>query len=132
MRDAADLPGLLQSFFTIRLMTQRKASAHTIAFYRDTVGAEPSNVSEEWGAEYDLPEGAGWGFGPPHLFGGVAAPATVFFAIPDVGAAIERLKAKGGYEVGDVIESPVCTMAFVSDGDGNTLCLHQRKAAAKS
>jgi predicted enzyme related to lactoylglutathione lyase len=104
----------------------------SIAFYRDTVGAEPSSVSEEWGAEYDLPEGAGWGFGPPHLFGGVAAPATVFFAIPDVGAAIERLKAKGGYEVGDVIESPVCTMAFVSDGDGNTLCLHQRKAAAKS
>jgi len=36
MRDAADLPGLLQSFFTIRLMTQRKASAHTIASYRDT------------------------------------------------------------------------------------------------
>jgi site-specific recombinase XerD len=36
MRDAADLPGLLQSFFTIRLMTQRKASVHTIASYRDT------------------------------------------------------------------------------------------------
>src|ERR1700704_1837353 len=36
MRDPANLPGLLQSFFTIRLMTQRKASAHTIASYRDT------------------------------------------------------------------------------------------------
>src|SRR5580693_10024284 len=36
MRDTADLPGLLQSFFTIRLMTQRKVSPHTIASYRDT------------------------------------------------------------------------------------------------
>ena len=36
MRDPADLPALLQSFFTTRLMTQRKVSPHTIASYRDT------------------------------------------------------------------------------------------------
>jgi integrase/recombinase XerD len=36
MRDSANLPALLQSFFTTRLMTQRKASPHTIASYRDT------------------------------------------------------------------------------------------------
>jgi integrase/recombinase XerD len=36
MRDPASLPALLQSFFTVRLMAQRKASAHTIASYRDT------------------------------------------------------------------------------------------------
>lgn len=36
MRDSANLPALLQSFFTMRLMTQRKASPHTIASYRDT------------------------------------------------------------------------------------------------
>lgn len=36
MRDAADFPALLQSFFTTRLMTQRRASPHTIASYRDT------------------------------------------------------------------------------------------------
>jgi site-specific recombinase XerD len=36
MRDAADFPVLLQSFFTTRLMTQRRVSAHTIASYRDT------------------------------------------------------------------------------------------------
>jgi integrase/recombinase XerD len=32
----ATLPFLLQSFFTVRLMTQRKVSAHTVASYRDT------------------------------------------------------------------------------------------------
>ena len=36
MRSPATLPALLQSFFTLRLMTQRKASAHTITSYRDT------------------------------------------------------------------------------------------------
>src|SRR5436309_11018779 len=36
MRDPANLPALLQSFFTTRLMAQRKASPHTIASYRDT------------------------------------------------------------------------------------------------
>jgi len=36
MRAPADLPALLQSFFTIRLMTQRKVSPHTIASCRDT------------------------------------------------------------------------------------------------
>ena len=32
----ANLPALLQSFFTTRLMAQRKVSSHTIASYRDT------------------------------------------------------------------------------------------------
>jgi len=36
MRDVADFPSLLQSFFTTRLMTQRRVSPHTIASYRDT------------------------------------------------------------------------------------------------
>src|SRR6202158_3162389 len=36
MRDPANLPVLLQSFFTTRLMMQRKVSTHTIASYRDT------------------------------------------------------------------------------------------------
>ncbi|MFN7998419.1 MAG: site-specific integrase [Bryobacteraceae bacterium] len=36
MRKEADFPALLQSFFTTRLMTQRRVSPHTIASYRDT------------------------------------------------------------------------------------------------
>src|SRR5262249_46886832 len=36
MRDSANLPALLQSFFTTRLMMQLKTSAHTISSYRDT------------------------------------------------------------------------------------------------
>src|SRR5260370_373976 len=36
MRDPANLPALLQSFFTTGLMPERKVSPHTIAAYRDT------------------------------------------------------------------------------------------------
>jgi integrase/recombinase XerD len=36
MPNLANLAVLLQSFFTVRLITQRKVSAHTIASYRDT------------------------------------------------------------------------------------------------
>ena len=36
MKPAANFPGLLESFFTQRLMAQRQASPHTIASYRDT------------------------------------------------------------------------------------------------
>lgn len=36
MKSLANFPGLLQAFFTDRLMRQRQASPHTIASYRDT------------------------------------------------------------------------------------------------
>ena len=36
MTSLANFPGLLEAFFTDRLMRQRQASPHTIASYRDT------------------------------------------------------------------------------------------------
>ena len=36
MKKSVEFPALLQSFFTQRLIAQRKASPHTIASYRDT------------------------------------------------------------------------------------------------
>jgi site-specific recombinase XerD len=36
MRSAVSFPGLLEAFFTERLMQQRRASSHTVASYRDT------------------------------------------------------------------------------------------------
>lgn len=58
MKIPAELPPLLESFFTQRLMGQRKASPHTIAAYRDTfslllkfaqkhLGCEPSKLTLE-------------------------------------------------------------------------------------
>ena len=36
MKQRFEFPGLLQAFFTDRLMSQKQASAHTVASYRDT------------------------------------------------------------------------------------------------
>ncbi len=36
MKASKTFPALLETFFTDRLMTQRNASSHTIASYRDT------------------------------------------------------------------------------------------------
>jgi integrase/recombinase XerD len=36
MSPDTDFPGLVQAFFTDRLLRQRRASPHTIAGYRDT------------------------------------------------------------------------------------------------
>jgi len=58
MTPAASLPALLESFFTRRLMQQRRASAHTIGSYRDTfrlllrfaqarIGKPPSELAFE-------------------------------------------------------------------------------------
>jgi site-specific recombinase XerD len=58
MTPAASLPALLESFFTRRLMQQRRASAHTIGSYRDTfrlllrfaqarIGKTPSTLAFE-------------------------------------------------------------------------------------
>lgn len=58
MKTPAELPSLLEAFFTQRLMGQRKASPHTIASYRDTfslllkyaksrLGREPSQLTLE-------------------------------------------------------------------------------------
>ena len=58
MNQPADFPVLLESFFTKRLMAQRRASSHTIASYRDTfrlllrfaqkrLGKAPSQVTIE-------------------------------------------------------------------------------------
>ena len=68
---AANLPSLLQSFFTDRLLRQRQASPHTIAGYRDCfrlllhfakerLGKMPSKLQIE-----DLDEPFYWSFSRP-------------------------------------------------------------------
>ena len=61
----ADLPSLLQSFFTDRLLRQRQASPHTIAGYRDSfrlratgrLAAGAAGISEVWQTLFS-PDGA--------------------------------------------------------------------------
>src|SRR5947209_914803 len=42
--------------------------------------------------------------------------------------AISSLKAKGVKFICEPMETPVCHMALISDPDGNSICIHKRKA----
>ena len=54
---------------------------------------------------------------------------AVALRVPDVAAAMERLRAEGvEFEVEEPYETEVCNMAFFKDPDGNALVLHRRFA----
>lgn len=108
-----------------------KDAGRAIAFYRDVFGLEPSWVYPGGhGAEYELSDGTTF-----VLWGGGAQPAMPFqpsngilFRVADVAAAVAALQARG-IAVQMQTETPVCVMAMIADSEGNTVTLHQRKAA---
>ena len=54
---------------------------------------------------------------------------AVALRVPDVAAAMERLRAAGvEFENEEPYDSSVCHMAFFTDPDGNALVLHHRYA----
>ncbi len=100
--------------------------AGAVAFYRDTIGLKPGDmVSEHW-AEFDVGSTTfGLGNGEPlGITPGTSFSAT--FEVDDIAAEQARLKA-AGVKVGDVHETPVCHVCFVTDPEGNQFGLHQRK-----
>ncbi len=97
-----------------------------IAFYREVLGLAPSEIDEQGrGAEFDLADGS--------TFGVWRTPegnrcGFVMFAVQDAKAKAEELRAKG-VAISELTETPVCTMAFCADPDGNGVIVHQRKHA---
>jgi predicted enzyme related to lactoylglutathione lyase len=99
------------------------------AFYRDVLGMTPVfSMGGMWGelqagdttvalhVDDDTP-----------LAGSDAgrSPSTAF-ACEDVAAMAERVREAGGKVFMEPFESGVCTMAVVSDLDGNSVMLHRR------
>ena len=65
--------------------------------------------------------------GPPSGHRGVVA-----FEVDNFDETLADLKAAGVPVEMDAYESPVCWMAIVNDPDGNSVCVHQRKASASA
>ena len=101
-------------------------------FYEGVLGLKPTMVFGEAGAmqwtEYDI--------GPGTLAIGAGAPGwnpcsdgcSVALEMEDFDAAIAELKSKGVKFKMEPFPTPVCKMAFISDPDGNTICIHKRHA----
>jgi predicted enzyme related to lactoylglutathione lyase len=102
------------------------------AFYEEVLGLTPSHVFSDanfaW-VEYDIGPGTisisnGAPDWKPNPGGGVAG-----FEVEDFATAIAGLKAAGTKFLVEPMESPVCHMAVISDPDGNSICIHKRKAS---
>jgi predicted enzyme related to lactoylglutathione lyase len=90
-----------------------------IAFYRDVMGMTPTEIDDQGrGAEFTLREPDDGGSG-----------GAIMFAVDDARAAVDHYRARG-LQLSDVMESPVCHMAFGTDPEGNAIIIHQRKVRA--
>ena len=99
--------------------------ARSLAFYRDTLGLQPS-MSEEGGAEFEFPDGTTFGIWKPEG-GGFPLGCSVMFAVDDARAAVALFNSRGA-NIQEPFDSPVCLMAMGSDPDGNAFVIHERKA----
>jgi predicted enzyme related to lactoylglutathione lyase len=54
-------------------------------------------------------------------------PAAIALAVEDIHAAIEACRRRNVKILIEPVETRVCWMAFISDPEGNRICLHQRK-----
>lgn len=97
------------------------------AFYEGVLGFRPTMESAGglW-VEYDLGAST-FGIG---CYGDVWKPSAdgtcVAFEVDDLDAEVSRLKAKGVPVPVDIMDTPVCRFAIISDPDGNRLMLHKR------
>jgi catechol 2,3-dioxygenase-like lactoylglutathione lyase family enzyme len=96
-----------------------------LRFYRDVLGLAESEYSD---GEVEAPN-VTFGFWNPEAEGEDFVPNTagVALRVPDVGSAVEEMRAAGA-EILGIEDTGVCHMGFVKDPDGNVLILHRRYA----
>lgn len=99
-----------------------------IAFYREVLGMQPTALDAEGrGAEFALADGSTFGLWNPGADGTLPQQGNVtFFSVDDAAAAAASIRERG-CAVSEVLETPVCFMAWSADPDGNGFALHQRK-----
>lgn len=102
-------------------------------FYENALGLKAGSVGnqgDKYWVEYDLPGGGCFALtnfiadAPSESAGG-----TIAFEVEDLDKLVADLKERGVTFRGDMIHSPVCRMAVCLDSEGNSILLHQLKAA---
>ena len=106
-----------------------KDMARALKFWTETMGLTPTlTYPRGTGTEFTLADGTTFGLflmpdGTWHRGNGL------MFAVPDINTAVEEFKQRGVKFArgGQVMESPICWLAFAEDSEGNYFALHQRK-----
>jgi len=103
-----------------------KDMATAVAFYRDVLGLRDSQVASDAWTEFDVGDST-FGIGNGEELGMLPGKSSgAAFEVDDVVGDIARLRELGVEVVGPM-PAPNCTFGFVTDPDGNTFALHQRK-----
>jgi predicted enzyme related to lactoylglutathione lyase len=104
--------------------------ARAADFHGSLLGLERNSLSSDEWPEYTA-SNVGLVLSTPEQKGedGFRPYFAIALRVPDVAAAMERLRAGGVEpEFPEVYDSSVCHMAFYKDPDGNSLILHRRYA----
>jgi catechol 2,3-dioxygenase-like lactoylglutathione lyase family enzyme len=98
------------------------------AFYEGVLGFKPTEDFEGTWQEYDF---GGTCFAISSMIVEFVKPGTqssVAFEVSDLKSLVQELRAKDvPFTDDNVMETPVCSMAFIKDPDGNGITLHQLK-----
>ena len=106
--------------------------ARARAFYEGVLGLKPTaEVGNPGGMqwiEYDIGPGTLAIGCAPGMFKPGPDGCSVALEVDDFDAAVATLKQNNVKFRMEPTETPVCRMAMIFDPDGNTLCIHKRKA----
>jgi len=94
------------------------------AFYEQTLGLK---VGETFGLNWIEFEAGPATFAITDNFGFPGPSTCAAFEVDDLDAQVASLKAAGVPFQGDINDFPGCRMALITDPDGSTICLHQKK-----
>ena len=98
-----------------------------IEFYSWLIGGPPAASMENVFAEWTFPGGESFGLYKGERF---VQSDGIMFAVEDVKATLDAIRARG-IKVEDHIEdTPVCFMGFGADTEGNGFILHHRKSGS--
>ena len=101
-------------------------------FYEEVLGLKPTMIIGEPGGmqwtEYEFgPHALSLGCAPG-MFNPSPDGCSVALEVEDFDAAIADLRANNVKFRLEPMPTPVCQMAMIFDPDGNTICIHKRKA----
>jgi len=98
--------------------------ARSRAFYEQSLGLK---VAETFGPAWIEYQVGAATFAITNNFGFSGPSTTVAFEVDDLDAQVASLKDAGVPIHGDINDFPSCRMVLITDPDGSTLCIHQRK-----
>jgi predicted enzyme related to lactoylglutathione lyase len=117
-----NVQGIHANYYTVR-----DADALT-KFYSAFLGEPVMHIPGRF-TEWNFADGAAFGLYGSETGDGGGSSGSVMFGVDDLPAAIAEAKGLGVkfHGDGDITDTPVCTMAFAEDPEGNQFILHSRK-----